>query len=52
MTKILARIGLILGFVLLAAPAAQAQFNILPEIRGGFFARGVDGGGTCSIPTA
>ena len=50
MTKILARIGLILGLVLLAAPAAQAQFNILPEIRGGFFARGVDGGGNLFDP--
>lgn len=35
--------------LLLAAPA-QAQVGFLPEIRGGLFARGVDGGGTLIDP--
>lgn len=50
MRMLCARIGLMIGLLLLAAPAAQAQFNILPEIRGGFFARGVDGGGSLLDP--
>ncbi|MHA6689136.1 hypothetical protein [Devosia sp. A449] len=39
------RIGLIVALLLLAVPAAQAQFNFLPEVRAGIFSRGVDGGG-------
>jgi hypothetical protein len=35
---------------LLAAQPAAAQFNILPEIRGGIIARGVDGGETLLDP--
>jgi Lipid A 3-O-deacylase (PagL). len=44
------RLSLVLALLLLAAPAAQAQFNILPEIRGGIGMRGVDGGGNLFDP--
>lgn len=49
MRSFLSRLALIVGLLLLAAPA-QAQFNVLPEIRGGFSARGVDGGGNLFDP--
>lgn len=49
MRNFLSRLALIVGLPLLAAPA-QAQFNVLPEIRGGFSARGVDGGGNLFDP--
>ena len=49
MRNFLSRLALIVGLLLLAAPA-QAQFNVLPEIRGGFSARGVDGGGNLFDP--
>lgn len=42
---------LIFAIMLLLAAPAQAQFNFLPEIRGGFYARGVDAGGSLTDPT-
>ena len=36
--------------LLLCVQPAQAQMGFLPEIRGGFFARGVDGGGSLLDP--
>lgn len=40
----------LLGLLILTPAPAQAQVNILPEIRGGIFARGVDGGGNLLDP--
>lgn len=37
---------LVLMLLLVAMPVAQAQVNLLPEIRAGLGMRGVDGGGT------
>ena len=42
-------LSLVLALLLAVAPA-KAQFNLLPEIRGGVFARGVDGGGSLLDP--
>ncbi|MGB3337002.1 MAG: hypothetical protein WBA73_07485 [Devosia sp.] len=50
MRSTLSRPGLSLVLLLLAAPLAHAQFNLLPEIRGGISARGVDGGGNLLDP--
>lgn len=44
------RFLLAIGLVLVAGSAAQAQVGFLPEIRGGLFARGVDGGGNLFDP--
>lgn len=41
----------LLGLVIFMPAPAQAQFNILPEVRAGILARGVDGGGTLLDPT-
>jgi|SRR5215217_818333 len=41
---------LVLMLLLLAVPTAQAQVNLLPEIRAGLGMRGVDGGGTLLDP--
>ena len=49
MRSVLSRLALIVGLLLLAAPA-QAQFNILPEVRAGIGVRGVDGGGNLLDP--
>ena len=45
--------ALLFAFVLVAAATmpAAAQFNLLPEIRAGVSARGVDGGGNLFDPT-
>ena len=40
----------IAALLLLCAQPAQAQMGFLPEIRSGFFARGVDGGATLLDP--
>ena len=40
----------IAALLLLCAQPAQAQMGVLPEIRSGFFARGVDGGATLLDP--
>lgn len=45
-----ARLLLAIGVMLAASGAAHAQFNFLPEIRGGIFSRGVDGGGNLVDP--
>lgn len=50
MRSIISRLGLALAVLLLAAPVAQAQFNLLPEIRAGVTARGVDDGGNLFDP--
>ena len=50
MRNFLARVTFVLALLLSAVPAAQAQFNILPEIRAGVSARGVDGGGNLFDP--
>jgi hypothetical protein len=50
MTRIFTRLGVLLWLILGTVPMAQAQFNLLPEIRGGIFARGVDGGGNLLDP--
>ncbi|MET3927816.1 hypothetical protein [Devosia sp. 2618] len=50
MSHIYQRICMVIALLLLAVPAAQAQFNFLPEIRGGIVARGVDGGGDLFDP--
>lgn len=44
MRLVWAKIVACLAIVLVSTGLAQAQFNILPEIRGGFYARGVDDG--------
>lgn len=44
------RLSLVLALMVLAAPAAQAQFNFLPEVRAGISARGIDGGGNLFDP--
>ena len=44
MIRIALKSLLALTMLLAAAPAAFAQFNLLPEIRAGVFARGVDDG--------
>jgi len=49
--RILYRLSLVLVLLLAPASAAQAQFNLLPEIRAGLAARGVDGGGNLLDPT-
>jgi len=49
MRSILSRLALLVGLLLLASPA-QAQFNLLPEIRAGVGARGIDGGGNLLDP--
>ena len=41
---------LILMLLLVSVPVAQAQVNLLPEIRAGLGMRGVDGGGTLLDP--
>ena len=46
----LARLIVTLSLLLCSAVTAQAQFNLLPEIRGGISARGVDGGGNLFDP--
>lgn len=50
MPSMFKRLSLAIALLLLAAPAAQAQFNILPEIRAGVSARGIDGGGNLLDP--
>ncbi len=40
----------IAALLLLCVQPVQAQMGFLPEIRGGFFARGVDGGGSLLDP--
>ena len=49
MHSIVFRLMLLVGLLLLAAPA-QAQFNLLPEVRAGIGVRGVDGGGNLLDP--
>ena len=49
MRSVLYRLSLVIALLLLAVPA-HAQFNVLPEIRGGFSARGIDGGGNLLAP--
>jgi hypothetical protein len=49
MRSILSRLALVVGLLLLAGPA-QAQFNLLPEVRAGVGVRGVDGGGNLLDP--
>ena len=49
MRSIIYRLALLAGLLLLAAPA-QAQFNLLPEIRAGVGVRGIDGGGSLLDP--
>ena len=49
MRSLLSRLALVVGLLLAVAPA-QAQFNVLPEIRAGIGARGVDGGGNLLDP--
>jgi len=49
MRSVLYRLSLLVALLLLAVPA-HAQFNVLPEIRGGFSARGIDGGGNLLDP--
>ncbi|MCR6671216.1 hypothetical protein [Devosia ginsengisoli] len=50
MRSLISRLSLVLALLLAAAPAAQAQFNFLPEVRAGISARGVDGGGNLLDP--
>lgn len=50
MRHLITRLSLILTMLLLAAPAAHAQFNFIPEIRAGVGMRGVDGGGNLFDP--
>ena len=50
MRKVLYRLGLCLALIVLQVGAAQAQFNLIPEIRAGMSARGVDGGGNMFDP--
>lgn len=45
MGRLLRGLVMSIGLLLVAAGAAQAQFNFVPEIRGGLSARGVDSGG-------
>ena len=42
--------GLVFFTLILTAATAQAQINILPEVRAGISARGVDGGGNLFDP--
>jgi hypothetical protein len=49
MRSILTRLALIVGLMGLAVPA-QAQFNLLPEVRAGVGVRGIDGGGNLLDP--
>lgn len=44
MARLLHRVALSLALLLAAAPTAQAQFNLIPEIRAGISARGIDDG--------
>ncbi len=49
MRSILSRLALVLALLLLAAPA-QAQFNLLPEVRAGLGVRGIEAGGSLLDP--
>lgn len=49
MRSIYARLAFLIGLLLLVAPA-QAQFNMLPEVRAGVGMRGVDAGGNLLDP--
>ena len=51
MRSILFRLTLLVSLLLLVAPA-QAQFNLLPEVRAGISVRGVDGGGNLLDPVS
>ena len=44
------RLSLVVALVLLAAPATQAQFNLLPEVRAGVGIRGMESGGNLLDP--
>lgn len=44
------RLLLAIATLIAASPAALAQFNMLPEIRAGISARGIDGGGNWLDP--
>ncbi len=50
MRSILSRLSLALALLLLAMPAAHAQFDVLPEIRAGLGMRGVGSGGNLLDP--
>lgn len=50
MGRLLRGLIMSIGLLLLAGGTAQAQFNLVPEIRGGLSARGVDGGGNLFDP--
>lgn len=50
MIRIALRLFLALATLLVLSSAAFAQFNLLPEIRAGISARGIDGGGNLLDP--
>lgn len=50
MRHLIHRLSLVVTVLLLAAPTAQAQFNLLPEVRAGIGMRGLDGGGNLLDP--
>lgn len=50
MSRLLHGLAMAVGLLLVGAGSAQAQFNLVPEIRAGISARGVDGGGNLLDP--
>ena len=50
MRHLIHRLSLVVALLLLAAPAAQAQFDLLPEVRAGVGVRGIESGGNLLDP--